>query len=81
LTKPPPSTGFLGGGTPKNINLLALFLSTKRAKSVTDSKWLCFIIRSAFTTIYFFLVFIPGITQTRLPAALKAEGAAGGGRP
>jgi hypothetical protein len=26
----------------------------------------------------FFLVFIPGITQTRLPAALKAEGAAGG---
>jgi hypothetical protein len=29
----------------------------------------------------FFLVFIPGITQTRLPAALKAEGAAGGGGP
>jgi hypothetical protein len=31
--------------------------------------------------LLFFFVFIPGITQTRLPAALKAKGAAGGGRP
>jgi hypothetical protein len=56
------------GGTSKNINTVS-----NRLKS--------FLYNTSRHLFIFCFVFIPGITQTRLPAALKAEGAAGGGGP
>jgi hypothetical protein len=49
---------------------------------VTVSKWLCFILHKLFTYSYylFFLVCLPGITQTRFCASGERATRPGGGR-
>src|SRR4028119_1228968 len=50
---------------------LLYFSSWFYLNCVTVSKWLCFILHKLFTYSYylFFLVYLPGITQTRLGAS------------
>ena len=63
---------------------LLYFSSLFYLNCVTVSKWLCFTLHNLFTYSYylFFLVFVPGITQTRLPAAPQFwKARPGGGGP